>query len=369
MSQLKINFKNNPEQVELIKAIGSKNRTESMQAMEALADFISPVANRVLSLAGSANVLYETTPYNEDDNPSIPLDLFWNEKVGYITCWQQTIAGGLPSSQTYGMEELKVATWRIDSAMSVAKKYARRARLDVIAKSITKMLNEVLVKSELNGWAVVLKAVAEASHNALSHVIAATTANVFQLDDLNRLLTRTDRINTAFNGGTPADFTASMITDLFVSPEVMEQVRGFAYQPMNTRSVSNGSNWATAVPLTDSMRESVYNNVGMSEIFGVTLHKLLEFGDNTRYNNLFGNFYTAAGGSFTSATDTVIIGFDGSRREGLQKVLAQNAESGAAFVPVADDQFVTRQDKVGMYGSQEQGNVCIDSRILTAITI
>lgn len=363
---MKIKFDNSPEQVELIAKAGSKNRVEAAEAQEALAAFIAPVAQKVLSTAGSANLLFKDLPYDEDDSPSIPLDLYYNEKVGYITVWSQTIAGGLPASQVAGIDEMKVATFRFDSAISMLKKYARKHRLDVVAKSISKMLTEVLIKQERNGWSVALKALAEARTNTLEHIIDATTNDVFQLDDLNRLMTRIRRINTGIDGTTPSDFDSKGITDLFVSPEIMEQIRAFAYQPMNTRGVPD-SNESTAVPLPESIREQIFRAAGASEIYGVGITELLELGDNEKYNRLFDNFY---GGSVTMAhgTDQILVGVDLSR-ETLLSPIARNADSGATFEVLPDDQYLTRQDKMGWYGSTERGYICVDPRTLVGCVV
>ena len=72
------------------------------------------------------------------------------------------MAGGLPSSHVEGMKEVKIQTYRLDSAVSFNKRYARKARLDVVSKAIERMANEVLVKQERNAWAVLLKALIDA---------------------------------------------------------------------------------------------------------------------------------------------------------------------------------------------------------------
>lgn len=364
---MKITIKDTPDKVELIKAIGSKNKQVSAEAMEALAGFIAPVARKVLNVAGTSSLLYTPVPFNEDDSASIALDTYYNESVGYVTVWSQGMAGGLPSNQVAGIDELKVATFRLDSGVSLPKRYARRARLDVVSKTITKMLNEVLVKRERNGWAVVLKALAEASTNGNEHVIDATTDNVFQINDLNKLLTRARRINTAIDNMTPADFDSKGITDLFVSPEIVEQIRAFAYQPMNTRSGATTTSGATSLALPDNVREEIYRSAGTQEIYGVGITEVLELGDNEKYNRLFDEYY---GGSVTMAfgTDQILVGVDLSR-EALLSPIAKNAETGSTFEVVPDDQYVTRQDKVGWYGAEELGFVCVDARALIGCVV
>ena len=85
-----------------------------------------------------AAYVYTDVEYDEDDNPSYPLDLFYEQRNNdnYVTIWSQQIAGGLPSSQVAGNAELKISTYKLDSAVSFLKKYARKSRLDVVSKSL-----------------------------------------------------------------------------------------------------------------------------------------------------------------------------------------------------------------------------------------
>lgn len=363
---MRIKLKNTPEQVELVKALGSKNKLTSLEAQEALAAFIAPVAREVLEKAGTANLIYTSDTYNEDDQPSVPLDLYYNEGVDFVQVWQQNIAGGLPTSQVYGVDEMLVSTYRLDSAVSMLKKYARKARLDVVSKTITKMLQEVLVKQERNQWSIALKALGEASTDGSNHIIGATTANVFQVDDLNRLFTKARRINVAFDGGTPANFSSRGLSDLFISPEILEEVRSFAYEPMNTRATPN-TDESTALPLPDSVRQRIFDNAGIPEIYGVLLHEVLEFGVNKVYNNLFDTFYSGTP-TFTGASDEIVLGVD-KGRESCLKLVAQNADTGETFTAVPDDQFLSRSEKIGLYGSVEMGNCVVDSRALIGLII
>ncbi len=367
---MKLKLKNTPEQVELIKAMASKNATTSREAQEAFAAFLGPVIQKVLNQAGTASAIYTDAAYDEDDSPSYPLDLYYDEADNFVTVWSQSIAGGLPTSHVEGMKELKISTYRLDSAVSFLKKYARRGRLDVVSKAVERMAQEVLVKQERNAWAVILKALGEATTKGNKHTVASNTANTFQVDDLNKLMTRMKRINESFANGTP-DFAYSQgITDLYVSPEIKEQIRAFAYQPMNTRN--GAANSAGNVALPDNVREEIFRAAGTQEIYGVNIVELNELGDAKKYNTLFGEFDTAGiahgGGNFNTSTDQILVGIDNSRGAFIRPV-AQQAESGGQFVSLPDDQFSMRSDKVAFYGFLEEGRVCIDSRAVVGIIV
>lgn len=365
---MKIQFKNTPDQIELIKAMGSKDQTVSNEAVSIFAGFISPVIQKVINSAGTASRVYSDKPYNEDDSPSIPLDLYYDESVGTISTWAQSQAGGLPTNQVEGVKEMKISTYRLDSAISFMKKYARRSRLDVVAKATERMAQEILIKQERNAWAVVLKALAEASTQGLQHVYQSGTDDVFIVPDLSKLITKLRRINAAFNGGTATGVDTEGLTDLFVSPEIKEQIRNFAFNPMNTRNVSSGT---TSIPLPDAIRENIFNSAGSSEIYGVSITDLLELGAGKKYNVLFSEFAGSTsydGNVFNAAADEILVGFDLSR-EAFIRPIAQNADSGSTFSVVPDDQWVSRSEKIGTYGSLEEGRVCVDARGVCGLII
>ena len=362
---MKIKLKNTPEQVELVKAMGSRDVTVAREATEAFAAFIGPVVSKVLMQAGTASAIYTDAPYDEDDNPSLPLDLWFDQAQDYVTVWSQNVAGGLPSSAVEGFSELKVSTYRLDTAVSFLKRYARRGRIDVVSKAVERMSNEVLVKQERNAWAVVLKALAEARTPAVGtnngvaggHITTAATGGTFALGDLNKLMTLVKRINTSYAGGTTD--SSYGLTDLFVSPEIKADIRAFAYQPFTTTG-NPGTN------LPDGAREEIYRGAGAQELYGVTLHELVELGVGAKYNALFNAFKGSQ--TFDDTASEILVGLDLSR-EGFIRPIARQAESGATFSVLPDDQFVARSEKTGFYGSLEEGRVCIDARTVAGLIV
>ena len=389
---MQIQLKNTPEQIELIKAMGSKNSAVAREATEAVAAFLAPVIKKVLMTAGTASAIYRDIEFDEDSDPSLPLDLFYNEGAGYVTVWSQSQAGGLPTSQVEGMKEIKFGTYRLDSAVSFNKKYARKSRLDVVSKAIERMVNEVLVKQERNAWAVILKALAEAYTEVFAggqtvqttygHTLAST-GSTFLLQDLNNLIVRIKRMNESYSGNTPVTPYSNGITDLYVSPEIKAQIRAFAYQPIATDSNAGGATWAATQYLSDDLRNEIFNKAGMQSIYGVNINELIEFGKSQKYNTLFGTFAAstnsatrvqgangAATWTSTSAKE-ICVGIDNTRGAYVRPVSTQ-AESGGTFSVLPDGQFDmygSRVQKVGFYGFLEEGRVCLDARSTVGILV
>ena len=369
---MKIQFEKNPEQIELIKALASDNKTVALEAQEAFAAFISTVVQQVLLQAGTASMIYRDVEFDDEDAPSIPLDLYYGQNEGSVSVWSQTVGGGLPTNFVQGMQEMKINTYRLDSAISMDKRYVRRARLDVVAAGLERMANEILVKQERNAWAVILKLLAEASTQGTKHILKSTATDVFQLDDMNRLWTLVRRLNSAYTGGTPQAFQSRGLTDLFVSPEVKAQIRAFAYQPMNTRNGATTTSGATSVALPDSVREQIYRSAGATEIFGVTINEMLELGISRKYNDLFSTFAGSTaydgGSAFVSSSSELIVGIDASRNAFLRPVAVQSESRGQVKV-LPDDQFLSRSQKVGFYSFVEEGRVAVDARAAVGLIV
>jgi len=380
---MKITLKRTPEQLELIKAMASKNRDTAYAAQVALAEFIGPVVSEVINQAPSISNLFTPLQYNADDNPSLPLDLYYNIfDEDYIRVYSQSVAGGLPTNTVQPTaSELKFTTYTLDSAVAFDRKYASRSRLDVIGKTFTRVAQEILLKQERTSSNLLMTALAEATAGNATfsaknrNVFRTHTANVLQMDDFNKLITKAKRVNASWVGGTPAGARHG-ITDLLVSPEVVEQIRSIAYQPMNTRAaVGTADKDSTSFPATDAVRDGVWKNAGITEFFGINILEILELGVGKRYNEVFDtvagstdylNNNSTTASSVFAATDEIIVGLDRSR-DALVRAIAVDSDTGSEFNLVADDQFSIRQQRIGYYGALEEGRMVLDNRALVGL--
>lgn len=327
--------KNTPEQIKIVEAMGSRDSSVSLPAAQAYAAAIGPVIKEVLNQQGTASLIYSDYEFNEDDNQSIPLDLFYDQPAEYVKVWAASpIAGGLPTSEIAGVAEMKFSTYGLETAVSFLKKYARKHNLNVLGKTTDRLINETLIKQELQAWSVLLKALGEASSPvngvATKHTIAAGLAGTFKLDDLSRLITLSRRINQSYSNGTPVAPYSKGVTDIFVSPEIKEDIRAFTYNPMNTSpgptvAGSTLSNYTatTAVPLPDSVREEIFRAAGTSSLYGINITDLNELGVSQIYNQLFsayasGNIAPGAT-TFVPGTHELILAADLTRESALAR--------------------------------------------------
>lgn len=386
---MEITINNTEDQVALVRAMGSPDRDLAYQAQAAVANLLGPIVNEVINNVVTISSLFKNLPFGEDDNPSIPLDLYHDvTDEDYIKVYSQTVAGGLPSSQMFpSHNELKFTTYRLDSAFSFDKKYARKARMDVVGKTFVRMAQEVLLKREKTSFNTLATALLLASTKiggsaggasaAGNHIIATTTESRLTLHDFNRLVTRGKRINTTFSSGTPVGGSRVGITDLLVSPEMVQEIRAMAYQPVNTFSGDVTTSGATSLAAHETLRASLFESAGLPDFYGISIMEVLELGVDQRFNTIFATIDAAnstpapgggGSGNFTQGDDEIAIGVDRRRDALLRPVVIEEGQD-TEMAMLVDDQFVSRQNKVGWYGKLEEGHVITNDRVLTGLVI
>ena len=379
---MKITINKTDEQIALVKAMASTNRDEAYEAQAAVATLMGPVINEVINNAPVVSNVFSSMTFNEDDNPSLPLDLFHDiTDEDYIQVYSQQVAGGLPYSQVFpAHNELKFTTYNIDSAFAFDKKYARRSRLDVVGKTFTRMAQEILLKQEKTAFNVIASALVNASTISSAggssakgnHIIEATTAGRFVLHDFNRLITLSKRINASFSKGTPIGGAKVGLTDLLVSPEMVQELRSMAYNPINTVNANGSAAGATdGIAATDALRAQLYSAAGLPAFYGINIVEVLEMGIGQKFNLIFEAIRAANSVTLTNwavGDDEILIGIDRSR-DALIRPVVQAEDSPSEFSLMVDDQFVGRQSKIGYYGKLDEGRIIIDDRALVGLYV
>ena len=387
---MKITLKRTPEQFELVIAMASRNRNVAYEAQVALAEFIGPVLAEVLNNAPTVSTLFQSLSFNADDNPSIPLDLYYDiADEDYVRVWSQTHAGGLPSNQVLPTSsELKLATYTLDAAVDFDRRYAAKSRMDVVSKTFTRVAQEILLKQERTSANLVMTSLANATTKSSTaqsdqHVQACEVSDQFLLADFLNLFTLAKRINSSWINGTPTTRTRG-ITDLIVSPEIVEKIRSMAYNPVNTNAAlgqapHNSNSNGIAAP--ESLRDELWRNVGLDSFYGLNILEFNEMGVGQKFNTLYGTAADAAsagkayvapnsGGTitFNDSTDEIVVGVDRTR-DSLIRVVATDPDSGSEMNLIADDQYSIRQNKIGYFGQIEEGRVVLDNRVLVGCAV
>lgn len=380
---MKLKFKKSPEQIELIKALASTDKLKSQEAQALFVNLIGPVLNTALLQEDTASQLFTNMTFNEDEDPAFAIEPYSDTTEPQFGVWSSALPGGLPTNLILRpVDIVRFNPRRIDSAVSYIKRLLRTGRIDELAISLTRLVQEIMVKDQNDAWMVILSALSAASTTfggvLNPHVHTVATPGYLGLQDFSKALTLFRRINRSWVGGTPVG-GAARPTDMYMSPEMMEQIRAFAYQPVNTKGANNAApQGGDVIRMEDQARREVWSSAGVTEFFGMQIHELLELGPGSIYTTIFGNAagstaFPVLGGTGTSTFNSTTTGNDliimvDANKEFAFKATMLNG-NGDAFTLVPDDQFPIRAEKVGFYGFTESARMVLETRGVVGIVV
>ena len=366
--QNKVKINRTEESVALIKALASRDRHVAYEAQLALAAFVGPLVSEFIAKARTLSSLFTTLEFEAYDSPSIPVDLFYDitaEKE--VQIWSQTTANGLATNFMQPVEsDMKFHTNELNSAWHFDNKNVRAGRADVVGKTLTKIMQAIMILQDRYSAQLILGTLAD--NLSTNNVTSSASGQVLQPSDVNAMQTLSKRLNSAWNGGTPANGRGGP-TDLILSPERMADIRAMAYNPVNNlgANATTGAAASGAIAAPDSLRDEVWGGGGIASFWGLGLMEILELGPGQAYTDIFATL-VANDTTFEPAIDDVVIGIDRSK-EALLRAVSLDEDTGAQFTIEPDDQFANRLKKTGFIGGVEEGRMVIDSRAITSIIV
>jgi hypothetical protein len=141
------------------------------------------------------------------------------------------------------------------------------------------------------------------------------------------------------SGGNSASVGRGRLTDIYLSPEALEDIRNWGLDQVD-----------------DVTRREIYNadpaSAVVTRIFGVNLHDLDELGEGQQYQNFF---TTDLGGAVQGSDVEVVVGLDQSMNDSFVMPVKQQLQ-------VFEDPALHRQQRAGYYGWAELGFGVLDNR-------
>lgn len=372
--------------MELIKKMGSANKLESLEAQQAFAAFMTAPLLTAIREANLVSDIYQDIEFDDTTNPTFPLDLYYNENYsGLLSIWSQTMSDGMATNLVdIPVKELQLQTYELVSAISFLKKHAMNGRLDVVARSMERFVDEFSHKQNVNGFNVILaalatgavkqgKAVSAGTSGSIQNVVRSSGATL-QLKDISDLMTRARRIKTSQFNGTPASYRGIKGSQLMISPEVMGQIREFAFNPVRSDASAATTN-STDLPAGE--RAKIFSAAGATEFFGLVVKELNELGLSKPFNDMFDTYAGSIsylrldgtnGSAFTSASDEILILLDPSSGA-FRRPVSVNSDSKSQLLLSPDDQFSARTKKMGFYAELNEGYLCLDQRVIGGLML
>jgi hypothetical protein len=225
-----------------------------------------------------------------------------------------------------------IPTYTIASSVDYLLRFAREARWDIVGRAMQVMEAGFTKKMNDDGWHTLLAAGVD--RNILVYD-ADATAGLFS----KRLVSLMQTVMRRNSGGNSASVGRGRLTDMYVSPEALEDIRNWGLDQVD-----------------DVTRREIYNSTPdgsvMTRIFGVNLHDLDELGEGQQYQN----FFTSDLGGAAQASDVeIVVGLDQSTNDSFVMPVKQQLQ-------VFEDPALHRQQRAGYYGWAELGFGVLDNR-------
>lgn len=273
--------------------------------------------------------IFQRIPISERSTAEFPLH--WlrpgteNEYVAY------TIPnhGKIPQRRIEG-DYVMVPTYSTGASIDWSLHFARDARYDIIGGAMENMRDQFTKKINDDGFHVVI-----ASGVDRNLVVVDTDATAgFLSKRLVSLAKTTMRRN---GGGNSTSQNRGELTDLFLSPEGIEDMR----------------NW-NVDEVDEVTRREIYvtSDEGLNKIYGVRLHDLDELGEGQEYQLYYTN---ELAGTLPASKLEIAIGLDLSKRDSFVMPIRSEIE-------IFDDPTLHRHQLAGLYGWGEWGFAALDGR-------
>ena len=275
--------------------------------------------------------IFETINVEPGSTTELPLDLISPGLEGEHIAYTNPGHGRIPERSVEG-DYVMIPTYSIASSIDYLLRYAREARWDIVGRAMQVMEAGFVKKMNDDGWHTLLAAGVD--RNILVYD-ADATAGMFS----KRLVSLMQTVMRRNSGGNSASAGRGRLTDLYVSPEALEDVR----------------NWGMDQVDEVTRREIYTANEGgapITRIFGVNLHDLDELGEGQEYQDFFTNELS---GAVQSADKELVVGLDQSSNDSFVMPVKQALQ-------VFEDPALHRQQRAGFYGWAELGFGVLDNR-------
>ncbi len=326
---MKNSFEHTPEMSSLLKQSGSLQREESLAAVQELAKALELPLRKGIMDGDILGGIFEVINLAPGATSEFPLDFLAPGSEKDFVAYTIPNHGRIPERHVEG-DYVMVPTYDIGASIDWLLKYARDARWDVVGRAMDVMRSQFTKKMNDDGWHTLISAGVD--RNIL--VYDPDAANSQFSKRLVSLMKVAMRRN---GGGNSSSINRGTLTDLFMSPEGLEDIR----------------NWGVDEVDEITRRELITTEGGLlTRIFQVNLHDLDELGDDQEYQV----FYEQdLGGTMPAGDSEIVVGLDMSNNDSFVMPVR-------AGLQIFEDETLHRQRRAGFYGWQEQGFAVLDNR-------
>ena len=322
------------EFLELLRRSGDSDKTVAVQAQREIAKALETPLRKGVLFGDVVRGIYEAMPLEPGASPEFPLDLLApGTEIDHIA-FTNPGNGRIPEKHVES-DYVMINTYGVTSSIDFLLRYAREANWNVVGRAMQVLESSFVKKMNDDGWHTLLAA-------AVDRNILVYDGDAGAGQFTKRLVSLMKTVMRR-NGGGNSITAPGRLTDLYTSPEAIEDIR----------------NWGID-QLDDVSRREVYvaNDSGpqLTRVFGVNLHDLFELGDGQEYQDYFLN---DLGGSIEAADVELVVGIDQSANESFVMPVKKEVE-------IFEDPTLHRHQRQGYYGWAEMGFGVLDNRRIIA---
>jgi hypothetical protein len=321
------------EMIDLLRQAGDNRYECATAAQLELAKALTLPLRQGILKGDIISGIYEPVYFAPGTAVEFPLDFIAPGTERDYVAYTVPAQGRIPERHVEG-DFVMVPTYEVGSSIDFAMKYARDARWDIVGRAMQVLEASFTRKMNDDGWRTLLYA---GYGRNLTVYDDAATAGLFT----KRLIALMKTVMRRNAGGNSTSVNRGQLTDVYVSPEAMEDIRSWDLSQVD-----------------DFTRREIYlagtgnEEFGQTSLFGVRLHDLDELGVGQEYQNYAIN---TLGVSLPGSKTEIVVGLDLSKGDSFVMPWRQEIE-------VFEDPTFHRQRRVGFYGFGEYGFSVLDSR-------
>ncbi len=329
-------FKMTPENIALLRATASDNFEQAIAAQRALAAALSEPLRKGIFDEDNLGGIFTRQVLAPGAQANYQLDFVrpGEEDINF-TALTLPKQGRVPERHVEG-DELWVPTFRIANAIDWDLRYARDARWDIVGRALDVYRMGFTRKINEDGWHTLLAA-ADARGLVVNDSLAQN--GQFTKELISKMITAMTR-NAGGNGN------AGRLTDVYLSMEAVEDVRGWDISEID-----------------DVTRREILTSAGKSVmvLYGVRLHPMTEFGVGQEYQLYLSNVLGRSVTGVDAGDQEFVVGLDLSTNDSFVQPVRQELQT-------FEDPALHRQQRAGIYGWMEHGFAVLDNRRLLLAT-
>ena len=328
------NIDKNPALVKAVKAAAERDPKIHAPAQDAITKALQLPLRKGLFSGDVLFDIYEQVDVDGLSTPEFPLDFVEpGTECDYIA-YTVPNCGCVPYSCVEG-DYVRVPTYNVANNIDTCMKYLRHAGWNVLERMFEAYRAGFVKKMNNDGWHILLAA-------GVDRNIIVADNEAQQGHFTKRLLSLMQTVARRNGGGNSQTTGRSQLTDLFMSPEAMMDIR----------------NW-NVDQIDEITRREIFENNGMlTRLYGTNLHVLDELGQGQEYQNFVESdlgVTLPTTGSDSHTDVELVVGLDLSKRNSFIMPVSLPLET-------FRDETLHRCQKFGIYGWMELGFACLDSR-------